>query len=108
MKNINDLQAMINESIRYWEVRRLAYNAVLALVVVGSFLYDRQWVMAMGRQWLLAHALAAVIANVLYCSAYAADLFLQLSSLRTVWLRCRWLLWLLGTAFASGIYLLHG
>jgi hypothetical protein len=51
--------------------------------------------------------LAAVLANVLYCTAYAADLLVQLSDYQAAWRRHRWLLWAAGTAFAAGIFLLH-
>jgi hypothetical protein len=33
------MNTLITESLRYWEPRRLAYNAALALVVAGTMLY---------------------------------------------------------------------
>ena len=36
-----------------------------------------------------------------YCAAYVADLFVQLSGLREVWLRWRWALLTIGIAFAA-------
>jgi hypothetical protein len=47
----------------------------------------------------------AVLANVCYCACYAADLPLQLSGFRDRWRRWRFLLWLVGTAFAGVIAL---
>jgi hypothetical protein len=43
----------------------------------------------------------AVIANILYSTAYIPDVFIQFSSFRSVWRRFRWMLWLIGTAFAA-------
>jgi hypothetical protein len=51
--------------------------------------------------------LAAVLANGLYCAAYAADILVQLSDYQAAWRRRRWMLWVVGTAFAAGIYLMH-
>ena len=102
-----NMKDIINESIRYWEIRRAAYNGILGLVVAGSFFHCHQTLSLANWPSLIGLLLAAVVANVLYCAAYAADLFLQLSGHRDRWLRCRWMLWLLGTAFAAGIYLIH-
>jgi hypothetical protein len=85
----------------------VAYNAVLALVVAGSFFYYHPPLAALGWQPVIGLVLAAVLANGLYCAAYAADLLVQLSDYQAAWRRHRWLLWVLGTAFAAGIFLLH-
>jgi hypothetical protein len=50
---------------------------------------------------------AAAIANVLYCSAYLADLFMQLSDYSQTWKRYRWVLLAAGTSLAAAIFLLH-
>jgi hypothetical protein len=102
------MKDIINDSIRYWEPRRIAYNAVLALVVAGAFLVQRPSLATLTWPPVLGLLLAAVLANVLYCAAYAADLWFQLSDFQAAWRRHRWLLWVVGTAFAAGIYLLHG
>jgi hypothetical protein len=88
--------------IRYWEPRRLIYNAVLSAVVVIYFFAG--W--PVSREALSVNVMLnlfqlAVIANVLYSSAYVPDVFVQLSSLRPAWLRSRWLLFLVGTTFAA-------
>lgn len=101
---MNDI---VNDSIRYWEPRRVAFNAVLALVVAGSFFYHPSPLAALTWQPVIGLLLAAGLANVLYCSAYAADLLVQLSDYQSAWRRHRWLLWVAGTAFAAGIFLLH-
>ncbi len=90
--------------IRYWEPRRLVYNGVLLAVVVVYFIVglpaSRQ-AFSVNVGLMLFHL--AVIANVLYCFAYVPDIFVQLSSLRDAWLRSRWILLLIGTAFAANI-----
>ena len=45
----------------------------------------------------------AVLANVAYCAAYLGDVFVQISGFREGWLRWRWLLFVVGTAFAAAI-----
>ena len=42
-----------------------------------------------------------MVANVAYCAAYLADLFVQFSDYREPWRRWRIVLWLFGTAFAA-------
>jgi hypothetical protein len=95
------LRDATTSAIRYWERARIAYNVVLALVVVAEFAVA--WPRSRGRltleqgQWLF---LLAVLANVAYCAAYPVDVFAQLSGFRTSWLRMRWLLLLVGLVFA--------
>ena len=101
------MKDIVTESLRYWEPRRIAFNAVLALVVAGSFLYYHPPLAALGWQPVIGLLLAAVLANGLYCAAYAADLLVQQSDYQAAWRRHRGLLWVLGTAFAAGIFLLH-
>jgi hypothetical protein len=101
------MKDIINNSLRYWEPRRVAFNAVLALVVAGSFFLHPSSIAALTWQPVIGLLLAAVLANALYCAAYAADLLAQLSDYQSVWRRHRWLLWVTGTAFAAGIFLLH-
>ncbi|MHB8503327.1 MAG: hypothetical protein ACYDHE_20585, partial [Candidatus Acidiferrales bacterium] len=49
---------------------------------------------------LLLLAVLALIANACYCAAYLVDIPFQHSSLRSIWKRRRWILWLAGTLFA--------
>jgi hypothetical protein len=101
------MKDIVTESLRYWEPRRVAYNAVLVLVVAGSFFFHQSSLAALGWQPVIGLLLAALLVNGLYCAAYAADLFVQLSDYQAAWRRHRWLLWVTGTAFAAGIFLLH-
>src|SRR5262245_7148986 len=92
------------DALRYWEPRRLLYNLVLATVVVihfvaawpGSRIY-------LNRDIFFGVFLLAVVANILYCVAYAVDLFVQFSGVREEWRRRRWILLGIGTAFAAVI-----
>jgi hypothetical protein len=101
------MKEIITESLRYWEPRRIAFNAVLGLVVAGTFFYHQPSLAALSWQPVIGLLLAAVLANGLYCTAYAADLVIQLSDYQAAWRRHRWLLWMVGTAFAAGVFLLH-
>ena len=92
------------EAIKYWEPRRLVYNLVLAAVVVSYFALA--WPKSeafLSVNFALVLFLLAVVANVCYCAAYVVDMFVQLSSVRALWLRKRWLLFLLGMMFAAVI-----
>lgn len=95
---------LASNAIHYWERRRLVYNLALTTVVVvhvavgwphskALFVWDA----------LLGLFALAVLANIVYCAAYAVDLFVQFSGSQTAWLRWRWVLLLIGTAFASVI-----
>jgi hypothetical protein len=98
------IRDLATDALRYWESRRLVYNGVLALVVVGYFFAD--WPGSKSSVTLdsiLRLFLLAVFANVLYCTAYVADGFVQLSGFRGGWSRWRWVLLLLGTAVAAVI-----
>jgi len=93
---------MLTDALRYWERRRIGYNAVLAVVVMihlapawRAFVQSFQWVE------LLELFVLAVLANVCYSTAYLVDLTVQYSGLRSAWLRWRWVLWVIGTAFAA-------
>ena len=98
------MKDIVTDSLRYWEPRRIAFNFVLGLVVVGSFLCHLSSLAAPDWPPVIGLLFAAVLANVLYCAAYAADLLIQLSDYQTVWCRYRWLLWTAGTALAAGIF----
>src|ERR1700690_3321911 len=101
------MKEIITESLRYWEPRRIAFNGVLGLVVAGTFFYHQPSLAALSWQPVIGLLLAAVLAKRLYCPAYAADLVIQLSDYQAAWRRHRWLLWMVGTAFAAGVFLLH-
>lgn len=86
---------------RYWERRRITYNAILAGVVVV-------WVMSTWPHFrpaftwptLLPLLGLAGIANLFYCAAYLVDIPMQLSAFANGWRNRRWTLWALGMIFA--------
>lgn len=93
---------MAADALRYWERQRIAYNAVLLLVVGAVFL--SHWTQLLARasvDFLLVLFLLVVLANVAYCAAYPADLFVQRTGLGTARRRARWALFGVGTLFAA-------
>lgn len=92
----------VSDALRFWEPRRLAYNAVLSLIVL--FYFFRAYPVSravLTLDSILGLFLLAVLANVAYCAAYPADIFAQWSSYRDVWRRYRWVLFVLGMVFAG-------
>jgi hypothetical protein len=92
----------LTQAIRYWEPRRLLYNALLLLVVAAVFVLG----LPISRSQLnlnlvLFLFVMAVLANVAYCACYIVDVATQVSDFRTVWLRFRWTLFVVGVAFAG-------
>ncbi len=93
---------LATDALRYWEPRRLAYSLVLVAVTTGEAV--ARWPTAsrfLSVNGFLDLFVLAVIANLLYCAAYVADIFVQLSGFRATWRRERWVLLLLGTCFAA-------
>lgn len=98
-----ELRGILDDSLRYWELRRIPYNLVLVAVVVA-------WAVAVHTHvhwppWGLALALfvLAAFANVLYSAAYPVDILIQRSSFRDLWRRRRWMLWLAGMLLAVAL-----
>jgi hypothetical protein len=92
----------LTDAIRYWELRRIAYNAILVAVVAVVFVL--QW--PESRSSLSADVaqtlfILAVLANVAYCAAYAVDVVAQYSGFVATWKRYRWVLFAIGVVFAS-------
>ncbi|NJO13520.1 MAG: hypothetical protein HC872_08720 [Gammaproteobacteria bacterium] len=101
---MSDFREMLSGSIRYWEPRRLLYNAALILVVIGTFMAGwPESKTAFQVDTILVLFVLAVLANVAYCAAYLPDLVLQYSSFRDVWMRARWVLLLVGTLMACAV-----
>ena len=96
------LRESATDAIRYWERRRLAYNAVLAAIVLIYFGlgYPASKKALSIDQTLLLFELA-VLANVAYCAAYVVDIFAQASGYREQWRKYRWSLFTVGTLFAG-------
>jgi hypothetical protein len=92
----------LSQAIRYWEPRRLLYNASLSIEVAVIFALKLP-----GSRSHLSVDLAlllfvlAVLANVAYCAGYVVDVAAQLSDFRVPWLRFRWTLFVVGVAFAG-------
>lgn len=96
------IREKFGDAIRYWEPRRLIYNAVLAVIVLIYFYLGYP----ASRQHLdinlvLLVFMLAVMANIAYCAAYLADAFAQISAVQEQWRRFRWVLFLIGLAFAA-------
>ena len=101
VQDITTRQAL-SEALRYWEPRRVVYNAALALVVTAVYCVNlptsRNELTFTNLQGLFV---LAVLANIAYCTAYIVDVTLQLSAYRPLWLRGRWTLLVVGIAFAA-------
>jgi hypothetical protein len=94
--------SVVTNMLGYWEPRRFIYNTVLALVVMAHFIsaLPKAWSLLTLNAILVVFVLA-VLANILYCSAYLVDWFVQISAFRDLWLGLRWLLLTLGIAIAA-------
>lgn len=93
---------MATDALRYWEPRRLVYNAVLAVIVIGHFLasWPASW-RTFTFDGILFLFILAVLANICYSAAYIPDLFAQYTGFRPLWLRWRVLLLAVGIIFAA-------
>ena len=87
---IHDPKSCLTNAISYWETRRIVYNAVLAVIVLGYFVAN----LPTSSQRISPDAIfglfiLAVLANVAYCAAYLVDIAVQMSGFRDSWLRLR-------------------
>ena len=96
------LRESLTDAIRYWEPLRLAYNAVLAVIVLIYFWrgYPASKV-TLSVDAILVIFLLAVLANVAYCAAYFVDIFAQWSGYCETWRKNRWILFAIGLLFAG-------
>ncbi len=98
------LREAVSEALRYWEPRRIVYNAVLGFIVLAYFAISwpssRTVVSFNGVSVIF---MLAVLANICYCTAYLGDVFVQVSGFRESWLKWRWVLFVIGTALAAVI-----
>jgi hypothetical protein len=91
----------LREAARFWEPWRVAYNLVLAAVVLAWLIATwPHFRPALTRQSLLLLLVLAALANVCYCAAYPVELLLRISPGRVPGRRLRWRLWLGGTVLA--------
>lgn len=94
-------EARMKEAARYWEPRRLVYNAVLAAVFVSWVVWTwPHFRGAFSMEHFLALVVLAVLANLCYCAAYLVEIAMAASAMREVWARRRWGLWLMGMVIA--------
>ena len=92
----------LSNAIRYWEPRRALYNLMLAVIVIVHFVRGLPFSKSMLQlNSVLLLFVLAVLANVAYCAAYVPDVFAQMSGSRESWLRYRWIVLLIGLAFAG-------
>lgn len=102
MKDFSEhIQEIVTDALRFWEKSRLVYNGVLTALVAGF------WIVSIFTRTspsfvntVFALFFLAIIANLLYCSAYIADVFVQLSAYQALWRKYRWLLLAFGTLLA--------
>lgn len=100
----SELRVIFDDALRYWEVRRIPYNAILACVVVAWIAVVRLHLhQTLAWPMLLLLFVMAALANVLYSVAYCVDVFVQRSSFGDRWRRRRWILWLGGTLLAVAL-----
>ena len=92
------------DAIRYWELRRIGYNLLLTLIVVGwvvvTWPHFRAAITPVGIRQIF---MLAILANIFYCAAYFVDIPLQFSAFRNLWRRHRWWLWVVGTLLAASL-----
>ena len=97
-----ETKEILTDAVRYWEVRRVAYNVFLVIVSVTAHFSlpetQRQNVTLGSVAGLL---ILAVIANLLYSAAYIPDVVAQLTSYRQTWRKLRTGLFLFGLLFAG-------
>src|SRR5690349_22772700 len=90
-----------SDALRYWELRRIFYNLVLAAVVAlwltVTWPHFRN---AINGQGLLFLVVTFVLAILCYCAAYFVDFSAQYFGFHSRWRRWRWSLWVAGTLFA--------
>jgi hypothetical protein len=96
------LRESVTDAIRYWEPRRIAYNGVLAAIVLTYFgLNYPASRSTLSLNLVLSVFLLAVLANVVYCAAYPVDIFVSASSYREQWRKYRRVIFMIGVLFAA-------
>src|SRR5260370_28203168 len=92
----------VSDAMRFWEPRRLVYNALLSVIVLFYFFKAYPASKAiLTLDSILGLFLLVVLANIAYCAAYLADVFAQWSSYRDLWRRFLWILFAVGMLFAG-------
>ena len=98
------LRELTTDALRYWEIRRLFYNLTLAAIVLAHFIaaYPSS-LNAVTVNGALTLFLLAVLANIAFTAVYPADVFIQFSGFRNSRSSWRWILLIVGFAFAAVI-----
>ena len=80
----------MREAVQFWERRRIWYNAILiAIVALWVVLTWPHFRPAMNLSALGKMCVLAVLANLCYCAAYVAELFMQTAIPHSSWHRVR-------------------
>jgi hypothetical protein len=98
----HNFRESLTDAIRFWEPLRIAYNIVLAVIVLIYFVRAYPASKAdVSFDGILFLFFLAVLANVAYCAVYAVDIFAQASGYRDAWRKRRWVLFAIGLLFAG-------
>jgi hypothetical protein len=91
----------LRDAVKFWEPRRILYNAVLAAVVLAwvGFTWPH-FLPAFKLDSLLLLSVLALIANACYSTAYLVEVPARCSSLAVAWCRWRWVVWSAGMLLA--------
>ena len=91
------LSEIITNALRYWEYKRIWFNIILILLALGCFLFSRSPALGLGPFFKSFPLLFLFLfkANIAFCLCYLADVFIQLSEFRSLWLRRRFWLYAL-------------
>ena len=94
----------MRDAVKFWERKRLIYNAVLACIVLAGFILA--W--PKSADWFSRPALrtlveAALLANVAYCAAYAVELLFHITGYRKNWQRESWQRWRVALLMVGGL-----
>jgi hypothetical protein len=91
----------IRNATRFWESRRLIYNAILTATTLFWLIKDWSHLLpAFTWSSLGIVTVLALLANLCYCAAYLADLAIQNLVADSRWNSTRWAIFTLGTLFA--------
>jgi hypothetical protein len=100
----SELRGILDDALRFWELRRIPYNLILAAVVIVWVAASRPHLHAgLFFAALMVLFVMAALANVLYSVAYCLDVFIQFSSFRDLWRRYRWMLWVAGVLLSVAL-----
>ena len=98
---MQDVKGALRDAARFWEPRRVLYNALLSGVVVLSAAVNWQsFRAARPGPLLLALLLLGLLANLCYSAAYLLECPLQAASRGADLAPWRWSLWAAGTALS--------